>query len=95
MLLTVEGTYTEGKVELIEQPTGIKRAKVLVTFLTTEEKPEFPRPMRYGQFAGESTLFKLFAGTRREKLDLPWLKYLVMAARRGSSSAWPRPAPVS
>lgn len=54
MLLTIEGTYTEGKVELIEQPSGIKHAKVLVTFLTTEEKPELPCAMRYGLFAGPS-----------------------------------------
>lgn len=54
MFLTVEGTYTEGKVELLELPTGIKHAKVLVTFLTTEENPALPRSMRYGQFAGES-----------------------------------------
>lgn len=54
MLFTVEGTYTEGKVELIEQPTGITHAKVLVTFLTTEEKPELPCLMRYGLFAGPS-----------------------------------------
>ena len=48
MFFTVEGMYTEGKVELSEQPTGIKHAKVLVTFLTTEEKPELPCAMRYG-----------------------------------------------
>ena len=54
MLLTIEGTYTQGKVELIEQPTGITHAKVLVTFLTTEEKPKLPQSMHYGQFAGES-----------------------------------------
>ena len=54
MLLTIEGTYTEGKVELMEQPTGITHAKVLVTFLTTEEKPKLPQSMRYGQFAGET-----------------------------------------
>ena len=54
MLLTVEGTYTEGKVELTEQPTGIKYAKVLVTFLTAEEEPRLPHSMRYGQFAGAS-----------------------------------------
>ena len=54
MLFTVEGMYTEGKVELSEQPTGIKHAKVLVTFLTTEEESELPCAMRYGQFAGSS-----------------------------------------
>ena len=52
MLLTVEGTYTEGKVELVERPPGIKHAKILVTFLTTEEKPVHSGLMRYGQFAG-------------------------------------------
>lgn len=54
MLLTIEGTYTQGKVELLEQPTGITHAKVLVTFLTTKEKPTLPQSLRYGQFAGES-----------------------------------------
>lgn len=54
MLLTIEGTYKEGKIELLELPTDITHAKVLVTFLTTVEEPEPPRSMRYGQFAGEA-----------------------------------------
>ena len=54
MLFTVEGTYAEGKVELSEQPAGIKHAKVLVIFLTTAQKPELLCAMRYGQFAGTS-----------------------------------------
>jgi hypothetical protein len=52
MLFTVEGMYTDGKVELAETPTGVTRARVLVTFLT----PETAAPRRYmvyGQFAGE------------------------------------------
>lgn len=53
MLRTIEGLYKEGKIELLELPTDITHAKVLVTFLTTVEKPELPRAMRYGQFAGE------------------------------------------
>lgn len=52
MLLTVEGTYTDGKVELAETPTGVKRAKVLVTFLPSEAGAS-RRFMIYGQFAGE------------------------------------------
>jgi hypothetical protein len=52
MLLTVEGTYTDGKVELAETPTGVKRAKVLVTFLPSETGAS-RRFMVYGQFAGE------------------------------------------
>jgi len=52
MLLTVEGTYTDGKVELAETPTGVKRAKVLVTFLPSKAGAS-RRFMIYGQFAGE------------------------------------------
>jgi len=52
MLLTVEGTYTDGKVELAETPTGVKQAKVLVTFLPSETGV-LRRCMGYGQFAGE------------------------------------------
>lgn len=52
MLLTVEGTYTDGKVELAETPTGVKHAKVLVTFLPSETEASH-RLMVYGQFAGE------------------------------------------
>jgi len=54
MLFTIEGTYTEGKVELPEQLTGIKYAKVLMTFLTAEEEPSLPHSLHYGQFASES-----------------------------------------
>ena len=52
MLLTVEGIYANGKVELAETPTGVKQARVLVTFLTTEAAAP-RRYMVYGQFAGE------------------------------------------
>jgi hypothetical protein len=53
MLLTVEGTYTDGKVELAETPAGVQRARVLVTFLTSETAAPPRRSMAYGQFAGE------------------------------------------
>ena len=32
-LITIEGVYKNGKVELTESPTGVERAKVMVTFL--------------------------------------------------------------
>ena len=32
-LLTVEGTYSNGRVELDEKPLGIEKSKVLVTFV--------------------------------------------------------------
>jgi hypothetical protein len=34
MLVTMEGIYRDGKVELTEAPAGVKEARVLVTFLT-------------------------------------------------------------
>jgi hypothetical protein len=32
-MLTVEGTYKDGKVELAEKPAQVKQSRVLVTFL--------------------------------------------------------------
>lgn len=53
MLVTVEGAYKNGKVELTETPASIQEAKVLVTFLTTETKVPPHHYLAYGQFAGE------------------------------------------
>ena len=36
MLPTIEGTYEDGRIELEEQPEGVRRARVLVTFLAPE-----------------------------------------------------------
>jgi hypothetical protein len=33
MLKSVEGIYHDGKVELLETPTGVSQARVIVTFL--------------------------------------------------------------
>ena len=52
MLLTVEGIYKDGKVEVSEKPDGMKQARVLVTFLTSETTTSCRR-MSYGQFAGK------------------------------------------
>ncbi len=52
MLLTIEGIYSDGKVELTEIPTGIEQAKVLVTFLPQAKPSESTRYLSYGQFAG-------------------------------------------
>jgi len=52
MLLTVEGVYKDGRVDVAEKPVGIKQAKVLVTFLTTETMPAH-RLIAYGQFIGK------------------------------------------
>ena len=52
MLLTMEGIYKDGKVEVTEKPAGVKQARVLVTFLTLETVAPRCR-MVYGQFAGK------------------------------------------
>jgi hypothetical protein len=52
MLLTVEGTYKDGKIKLIETPAGVHHARVLVTFLPAEIEAAPRRSMTYGQFAG-------------------------------------------
>jgi len=41
MLTTVEGLYENGRVELAEQPLGVERAKVYVTFVV--ERPATPK----------------------------------------------------
>ena len=54
MLLTIEGIYSDGKVELTETPTGVEHAKVLVTFLPQAKPSESTRYLSYGQFTGEN-----------------------------------------
>jgi primosomal replication protein N len=53
MLLTIEGTYVDGKVELSEAPAGVKHAKVLVTFLSQKEEEPLHHYMTHGQFPGK------------------------------------------
>lgn len=52
MLLTIEGTFKDGKVELSETPQGLREAKVLVTFLGSVQARPRPQMMRFGQFSG-------------------------------------------
>lgn len=53
MLTTVEGTYHDGKITLLETPREVRDGQVLVTFLDdTGQKPEH-RQMVFGQFAGD------------------------------------------
>ena len=63
MLLTVEGAYRDGEIELAEIPKNVEQADVLVTFLKTKKNlgspPSLdsslkPRIMTFGQFAGET-----------------------------------------
>jgi len=52
MLLTIEGTFKDGKVELNEPPQGVREAKVLVTFLGAAQGEPREQIMRSGQFSG-------------------------------------------
>ena len=63
MLLTVEGAYRNGEIELAETPENVEQADVLVTFLNTNKNLRTPSPsvrspkpriMTFGQFAGET-----------------------------------------
>ena len=42
MLLTVEGAYRDGEIELAEIPENVEQADVLVTFLKTKKDPGTP-----------------------------------------------------
>lgn len=53
MLLTIEGTYKDGKIELMETPPGVQQARVIVTFLTSNKAALQPHHMVYGQFTGQ------------------------------------------
>ncbi len=52
MLLTVEGVYKDGKIEIAEKPADIKQSKVLITFLSPNRTTKHRRIV-YGQFAGK------------------------------------------
>jgi hypothetical protein len=52
MLLTVEGIYKDGKIEIEEKPADIKQSKVLITFLSPQATTKHHR-MVYGQFMGK------------------------------------------
>jgi hypothetical protein len=53
MLITVEGVYENGRIELVDPPSGLGRSRVLVTFLPSEEASDSRGQMVYGQFKGD------------------------------------------
>ncbi len=40
MLKTIEGTYSNGQIQLTETPTDVKTAKVIVTFIEVTDETE-------------------------------------------------------
>jgi hypothetical protein len=63
-LLTVEGTYRNGQIELAEAPDGVgDGARVLVTFLPGESEDERPRTGE--EETREAILARIFEGMER------------------------------
>ncbi len=49
-LLTIEGTYRDGKISLSDAPPGVREARVIVTFLPQESGANRPSSMMaFGQ----------------------------------------------
>jgi hypothetical protein len=56
-LLTVEGTYKDGKISLTDLPQGVREARVIVTFLPVEANKRPPQIMTFGQLqSGEGKM---------------------------------------
>ena len=60
-MLTVEGTYKDGKVELAEKPAQVTQAKVLVTFLDPNGADLAARGINETQAAELRARLKTFA----------------------------------
>jgi hypothetical protein len=50
MPTTVPGIYKEGKIELLETPTGIPEGRVLVTVQPDDRPKPTPRYLQYGKY---------------------------------------------
>ena len=53
MFITVEGVYENGRIELVDPPRGLGRARVLVTFLPDKTVENVQGQMVHGQFKGD------------------------------------------
>jgi hypothetical protein len=60
-MLTVEGTYKNGKVELVETPPQVNQSRVLVTFLETSGVDLRARGIDEAQAAELRARLKTFA----------------------------------
>ncbi|HSU66410.1 MAG TPA: hypothetical protein VLJ39_06045 [Tepidisphaeraceae bacterium] len=52
-LITVEGNYKNGRIDLTEAPVGIDEAQVIVTFLPKAQPAKPSRPIYFGMFKGD------------------------------------------
>ncbi len=70
-MLTVEGIYSDGKVELSEFPSSISQAKVLVTFIYPKEIDLAARGISEEQAANLSARLSAFAEEwNRPEMDI-------------------------
>jgi hypothetical protein len=60
-LLTIEGVYEDGKIELAEKPADVQRARVMVTFLPESQLTEEQIALRR-QEAGKRLLATMKEG---------------------------------
>lgn len=51
MTATISGVYSDGKVELLETPSGLREGRVQVILSEIEEAPAAPRLLQYGKYA--------------------------------------------
>ncbi len=61
-MLTIEGTYKNGKVELAEKPAQVNQSRVLVTFLESKGVDLRARGIEEPQAAELRARLKTFAG---------------------------------
>ncbi len=52
MAALVPGIYKQGKIELLEIPTGVREGRVRVLLLEESEPTPKPRYLVYGKYAG-------------------------------------------
>ena len=69
-MLTVEGTYKDGKVELSEPPPEIAEARVLVTFLIAEDIDLQERGISQEQAAELRASFATFEDWNNPEMDI-------------------------
>ncbi len=55
MSTNVEGIYSQGKIELLEIPVGIREGRVRVLMMADDEKPKLePRYLVRGKYPGDT-----------------------------------------
>lgn len=61
MAAIVEGVYKQGKIELLQVPSGVPEGRVRVIVLPEPERPKpQPRMMTFGMYPGDSSTLEDF-----------------------------------